>query len=40
VLALCQTAPASDLAAADVVRKSISDLDLDGVLHALRSPRA
>jgi beta-phosphoglucomutase len=36
VLALCHMAPASDLAAADVVRASISDLDLDGVLHALR----
>src|SRR5208283_969119 len=40
VLALCHMAPASELAAADVVRKSISDLDLDGVLHALRGPRA
>jgi beta-phosphoglucomutase len=40
VLALCHMAPASELAAADVVRNSISDLDLDGVLHALRGPRA
>jgi beta-phosphoglucomutase len=40
VLALCHMAPASELAAADVVRKSISDLDLDGVLHALRGPGA
>jgi beta-phosphoglucomutase len=36
VLALCHMAPASELAAADVVRASISDLDLDDVLHALR----
>ena len=36
VLALCHMAPASDLAAADVVRASISDLDLDDVIHALR----
>jgi beta-phosphoglucomutase len=36
ILALCHTAPASDLAAADVVRASISDLDLDDVIHALR----
>jgi beta-phosphoglucomutase len=36
VLALCHMAPASELAAADVVRNSISDLDLDDVLHALR----
>src|SRR5580692_3986260 len=36
VLALCHMAPASELAAADVVRLSISDLDLDDVLHALR----
>jgi beta-phosphoglucomutase len=36
VLALCHMAPASDLAAADVVRASISNLDLDDVLHALR----
>ncbi|MGH7924886.1 MAG: HAD family hydrolase [Candidatus Binatus sp.] len=35
VLALCHAAPAADLAAADVVRASISDLDLDDVLHAL-----
>lgn len=36
VLALCHMAPASDLAAAEVVRASISNLDLDDVLHALR----
>jgi beta-phosphoglucomutase len=36
VLALCHMAQASELAAADVVRASISDLDLDDVLHALR----
>jgi beta-phosphoglucomutase len=36
VLALCHMAPAIDLAAADVVRASISDLDLDDVIHALR----
>jgi beta-phosphoglucomutase len=36
VLALCHMMPASDLAAADVVRGSISDLDLDDVIHALR----
>jgi beta-phosphoglucomutase len=36
VLALCHTTPASDLAAADVVRASISDLDLDDVIRALR----
>jgi beta-phosphoglucomutase len=36
VLALCHMTPASELAAADVVRNSISDLDLDDVLHALR----
>jgi beta-phosphoglucomutase len=36
VLALCHMASASELAAADVVRNSISDLDLDEVLHALR----
>jgi beta-phosphoglucomutase len=36
VLALCHMAPATDLAAADVVRPSISDLDLDDVIHALR----
>jgi beta-phosphoglucomutase len=35
VLALCHMAQASELAAADVVRASISDLDLDDVLHAL-----
>ena len=36
VLALCHMAPATDLAAAEVVRASISDLDLDDVIHALR----
>ncbi len=36
VLALCHSASASDLAAADVVRASILDLDLDDVIHALR----
>jgi beta-phosphoglucomutase len=36
VLALCHTAPATEFAAADVVRASISDLNLDEVLHALR----
>jgi beta-phosphoglucomutase len=36
VLALCHISTASDLAAADVVRASISDLDLDDVIHALR----
>jgi HAD superfamily hydrolase (TIGR01509 family) len=36
VLALCHTAPASDLAAAEVVRRSIRGLDLDEVLRALR----
>ncbi|HLX05707.1 MAG TPA: HAD family phosphatase [Candidatus Binatus sp.] len=36
VLALCHMAPASDLAAADVVRPSISKLDLDDVIHAVR----
>src|SRR5579862_8973270 len=36
VLALCHVAPADALAAADVVRASIRDLDLDNVLHALR----
>jgi beta-phosphoglucomutase len=36
VLALCHMAPAADLAAADVVRQSISDLDLDDILRALR----
>jgi beta-phosphoglucomutase len=35
VLALCHVAPASDLAAAEVVRASISILDLDDVIHAL-----
>jgi len=36
VLALCHMAPTSDLAAAEVVRASILDLDLDDVIHALR----
>jgi hypothetical protein len=36
VLALCHIAPANDLAAADVVRPSISGLDLDDVILALR----
>jgi beta-phosphoglucomutase len=36
VLALCHLLPAADLAAADVVRESITDLDLDDVLRALR----
>src|SRR6202167_2436991 len=36
VLALCHMAPASELAGADVVRASISNLDLDEVIHALR----
>ncbi len=36
VLALCHMLPARDLAAADVVRPSISDSDLDDVIHALR----
>ena len=36
VLALCHMLAASDLGAADVVRPSISDLDLDDVIHALR----
>jgi beta-phosphoglucomutase len=36
VLALCHMAPAADLAAADVVRQSIADLDLDDILQALR----
>ncbi|MFZ0676828.1 HAD family hydrolase [Candidatus Binatus sp.] len=36
VLALCHMAPAIELAAADVARASISDLDLDDVIHALR----
>ena len=35
VLALCHSAPPSDLAAADVVRDSICGLDLDDVIHAL-----
>jgi len=35
VIALCHSAPAADLAAADVVRDSISGLDLDDVIHAL-----
>lgn len=37
VLALCHLAPAGELAAADVVRQSISGLDLDDVLRALRA---
>ncbi len=36
VLALCHMVAAGDLAAADVVRASISNLDLDDVLRALR----
>ena len=36
VLALCHTAPASELTAAEVVRSSIGTLDLDDVLRALR----
>jgi beta-phosphoglucomutase len=36
VLALCHMLPASDLAAAHLVRASIADLDLDEVLRALR----
>ncbi len=36
VLALCHSVSAFDLAAADVVRDSISGLDLDDVIHALR----
>jgi beta-phosphoglucomutase len=36
VLAICHTGHADDLAAADVVRDSISSLDLDDVLRALR----
>ena len=36
VLALCHISTAVDLAAADVVRPSISGLDLDDVIHALR----
>jgi len=35
VLALCHSAPPSDLAAADIVRVSISELDLDDILRAL-----
>ena len=35
VLALCHMAPASDFAAADVVRASIFELDLDEILRAL-----
>jgi beta-phosphoglucomutase len=38
VLALCHTAPAVELAGADVVRASISMLDLDDVLRALGGP--
>jgi hypothetical protein len=36
VLALCHHTSAEDLAAADVVRESILDLDLDDVIRALR----
>ncbi len=36
VLALCHSAAAADLAAADVVRDSISGLDLDEILRALQ----
>src|SRR5271156_147337 len=36
VLAICHTGHADDLAAADVVRDSISSLDLDDILRALR----
>ncbi len=36
VLALCHMAPESELASADVVRRSISNLDLDDVIHAFR----
>jgi beta-phosphoglucomutase len=36
VLALCHTGNASDFAAAEVVRNSISRLDLDDVIRALR----
>ena len=36
VLALCHMAPARELAAAEVVRASIFNLDLDDVLHALK----
>jgi beta-phosphoglucomutase len=39
VLAICATAPAADLAEADVVRKSMRGLDLDDVLKALRGAR-
>ncbi len=35
VLALCHVAPAADLSAADVVRASIAELDLDEILRAL-----
>src|SRR5208337_1997685 len=35
-IALCHSAPAADLAAADVVRDSISGLDLDEILRALQ----
>lgn len=37
VIALCHSASAADLAAADVVRDSISGLDLDEILRALSS---
>ncbi len=36
VLALCHSAPAADLAAADVVRDSMCGLDLDEILRALQ----
>lgn len=40
VLAICHSVPASDLAAAEFVRDSILDLDLDDLLSALREPPA
>jgi len=36
VLALCHSEPAEVLAAADLVRDSISEVDLDDVLRAFR----
>ena len=39
VLALCHLLPAADLAAADVVRNSIAELDLDDILRSLATPR-
>jgi HAD superfamily hydrolase (TIGR01509 family) len=39
VLALCHLLPAADLAAADVVRQSIAELDLDDILRSLATPR-